>query len=255
MRAASFDPGRPNWAGGSACVLAAGAFLGLVGPFGSYAAGPASERLFYWTGMLAIGALVYGAAIRSILRLPLRPAATFACLGAVLAVLAAPFGWLVSLAATAFWPRIGPMSPLHWYAQVLVISAPFAVASALFARANSRRNADVAHPVPVDGLLGVSPRAVLCLRMEDHYVRVHTAEGSRLVLATLNQAIAALGGASGLRVHRSWWVAESAVVGVAADGRNLRLRLANGAVAPVARSCVYAVRQAGWIPADPATAE
>ena len=85
--------------------------------------------------------------------------------------------------------------------------------------------------------------------MEDHYVRVHTDAGSRLVLATLTQAIAALGRQPGLRVHRSWWVASQAVAGVAADGRKLRLRLANGISAPVARSAVAAVRQAGWLPA------
>ena len=61
------------------------------------------------------------------------------------------------------------------------------------------------------------------------------------------QAIAALGRTPGLRVHRSCWVAEKAVVGMRADGRNLRLSLANGLTAPVARSCVGAVREAGWL--------
>jgi DNA-binding LytR/AlgR family response regulator len=83
--------------------------------------------------------------------------------------------------------------------------------------------------------------------MEDHYVRVHTAAGSRLVLATLAQAIAALAGADGLQVHRSWWVARKAVVRAIADGRNLRLQLVNGATAPVSRSAVAAVRAKGWM--------
>ena len=83
--------------------------------------------------------------------------------------------------------------------------------------------------------------------MEDHYVRVHAHAGSRLVQATLSQAIAALGGREGLQVHRSWWVASRAVVRAEAHGRNLRLRLANGVVAPVARSAVPTVRAAGWI--------
>jgi len=78
-------------------------------------------------------------------------------------------------------------------------------------------------------------------------VRVHTAGGSRLVLATLSQAIAALGPTPGLRVHRSWWVAERAVRDAVADGRNLRLILVNGVSAPVARSSVAAVREAGWL--------
>jgi hypothetical protein len=84
------------------------------------------------------------------------------------------------------------------------------------------------------------------------YVRVHTARGSSMVLATFAQAIAALGGSPGLRVHRLWWVAEAAVAGVAADGRNLRLVLTNGLAAPVARASVAAVRQAVWLERRPA---
>jgi DNA-binding LytR/AlgR family response regulator len=83
--------------------------------------------------------------------------------------------------------------------------------------------------------------------MEDHYVRVHTASGSHLVLATFGQAQAALEGAPGLRVHRSWWVADRAVAAAERDGRNLRLVLANGLTAPVARSSVAEVRAKGWL--------
>jgi DNA-binding LytR/AlgR family response regulator len=86
--------------------------------------------------------------------------------------------------------------------------------------------------------------------MEDHYVRVHTASGSRLVLATLNQAMAALENADGMQVHRSWWVARKAVVSAVADGRNIRLQLVNGVMAPVARSAIAKVRAAGWMAAE-----
>ena len=82
-------------------------------------------------------------------------------------------------------------------------------------------------------------------------MRIHTAGGSRLVLATLAQAMAALGRAPGLRVHRSWWVADKAVAGAVAEGRNLRLVLVNGLSAPVARSAVAAVRAAGWLQRTP----
>ena len=96
-------------------------------------------------------------------------------------------------------------------------------------------------------MLGVRPSEVLCLSMEDHYVRVHTAGGSTLVLATLAQATAAMGDIAGMQVHRSWWVAEKAVAGAVAQGRNVRLRLINGVTAPVARTSVAAVRATGWL--------
>ena len=50
-------------------------------------------------------------------------------------------------------------------------------------------------------------------RRQDHTTSpsADTAGNSRLVLGTLNQAMAALGSADGLQVHRSWWVAKRAV--------------------------------------------
>lgn len=80
--------------------------------------------------------------------------------------------------------------------------------------------------------------------MEDHYVRVHTALGSRLVLTTLGQPMAALELSDGLQVHRSWWVARQAVMRAHRDGRKVRLELVNGVSAPVARSAVAIVREA-----------
>jgi DNA-binding LytR/AlgR family response regulator len=79
---------------------------------------------------------------------------------------------------------------------------------------------------------------IVALQAEDHYVRVHTALGSELLLMRLSDAIAELDGRPGLRVHRSWWVARTAVVGCEARGRKLGLRLTNGLLAPVARNAV-----------------
>ncbi|WP_312205390.1 LytTR family DNA-binding domain-containing protein [Brevundimonas sp.] len=71
-------------------------------------------------------------------------------------------------------------------------------------------------------------RSLVCLQMEDHYVRVHTDVGSELVLMPFFQAIAGLNGLEGLQTHRSWWVARAAVTGIVEDGRKLRLTLSNG---------------------------
>jgi DNA-binding LytR/AlgR family response regulator len=84
--------------------------------------------------------------------------------------------------------------------------------------------------------------------MEDHYVRIHTPTGSRLELMSMSQAIAALGGVEGRRVHRSWWVARAAVEAAEPDGRNWRLKLRGGLRAPVSRANVAPLRAAGWLP-------
>jgi hypothetical protein len=88
---------------------------------------------------------------------------------------------------------------------------------------------------------------IIALEMEDHYVRVHTALGSALVLMRLRDAMALVGEIEGMQVHRSWWVARHAVEDVLRDGRNVRLKLARGIEAPVARAQVATLREARWI--------
>jgi hypothetical protein len=227
-------------------ATAVGVFLGLVGPFGSYLNGPAGVRVAYWVASVWTGMVVFAMPVRLIVArgMPLIPSA----LGILtaLAVLAIPFAGLVAIAAPTVWPNLQGFTLWDWYGQVVVITTPLALGYGLIDRIRDLRPGATPIP-PAEGLLGAGPAEVLCLQMEDHYVRVHTAGGSRLVLATLAQAIAALKGAAGLQVHRSWWVAEKAVACAEADGRNLRLRLVNGITAPVARSSVAAVRAAGWL--------
>lgn len=243
--------GRPirlwrGWAADLGVATVVGVFLGFVGPFGSYLNGPLWIRVAYWLASVWLGSLVFGAPVRIILGRRWAPIPTgFAVVAAVL-LLALPFAGLVSVAAPAVWPNLTGFTLWDWYRQVIVITTPLSLAYAALARARESRAAPPAIP-PAEGLLGAAPAEVLCLSMEDHYVRVHTASGSRLVLATLAQAVAALKGAAGLQVHRSWWVAEKAVARAVADGRNLRLELVNGITAPVARTSVAAVRAAGWL--------
>ncbi len=106
-------------------------------------------------------------------------------------------------------------------------------------------------PPPANPLLDQLPADlgsdIIALEMEDHYLRVHTLLGSALVLMRLRDGIALLGDLEGMQVHRSWWVARTAVEEVVRDGRNIRLKLPRGLEAPVARANVAALRDARWI--------
>ena len=62
-------------------------------------------------------------------------------------------------------------------------------------------------------------RDLLALEMEDHYLRIHTALGSDLILLRLRDALAELGPSRGRQVHRSWWVAEGAIASAERDAR------------------------------------
>jgi hypothetical protein len=139
---------------------------------------------------------------------------------------------------------------LTWYLQVLVVSAPIAAVQLLLDRSR-----------PASGTHGkITPRTprlfarsrklhgkLLCLQMQDHYVSVHCASGTDLLLLRLRDAIEEADGLEGLQVHRSWWVARSAVAQVRREGSRLMLRLENGIDFPVSRSGVARLRAAGWL--------
>jgi DNA-binding LytR/AlgR family response regulator len=88
---------------------------------------------------------------------------------------------------------------------------------------------------------------LLCLQMEDHYVRAFTAIGSELILMRMADAARELENYDGLVVHRSFWVARNAVAGWTRDGKNLTLRLSNNKNIPVARDRQPRVKAAGWL--------
>lgn len=241
-----------DWAIDLALAGAAGAFLGVIGPFGSFFNGSAGIRVAYWVVAMWCATVVLGVVIRLAVALSLRwriPIFLAALGGMVVA--SVPLSMLVAWIARVFWPLIG-LTPLEWYGQCLVISTPFVLLHVAVRDFLARRRAATAGLPVTDAPVSQPPLSgdVLCLRMEDHYVRVHTAHGSRLVAGPFERVIAGLGAVEGMKVHRSWWVSRAAVVGVEVDGRNLKLRLSNDLRAPVSRASVAKLRAVGWLPTE-----
>lgn len=97
-------------------------------------------------------------------------------------------------------------------------------------------------PSPLVARLPAAVRGrIVCLEMEDHYVRVHTDRGSALVLLRLSDAIAEVCPARGQQVHRSWWVSDEAVEGFERVGRVGAVVLSNGVRAPVSQRYLRSV--------------
>lgn len=242
------------WAIELAACMAVGALLGLFGPFGSFLNDVLVVRVAYWVIILLLCGLAYGAAIRLIAppahhrRVPL-----WAWAPAMVLAVSLPLTFITRLVAMAFWPAIGErVTVVDWYGQTVLVSLAYVCLYAILPLVRiAPRTARP--PVATDGpeiLRHLPPRLgsdLLCLSMEDHYVRLHTQQGSVLVLMSLGQALKELGGLDGLQVHRSWWVARHAVESVVEEGRNLRLMLKGGIEAPVSRANVARLRAAGWI--------
>lgn len=252
-----------EWAKDVAIMAAVGVFMGIIGPFGSFNGGPVELRIAYWVANMLIGFVLIATAVRvsvamaSRLDLPI-----WFAIAVGVAVGALPLALLIGWFSAWFWPpdhgQVGHL--FERYGQSLVISEPLAfVYYASSGRGWDGAAAEAPRPIPSaappaasgERFLGRLPprlgRELICLQMEDHYVRAHTPKGSDLILIPLKDAIAELGDVEGLQVHRSWWVARRAVAEVLTSGRNLALRLTNGLEVPVSRASVAKLRAAGWL--------
>jgi hypothetical protein len=248
------------WARRFAYATATGAFLGLIGAFGTFEAAPAPARMIgwvvmLWTGMAIFPPLATVAVVLGAQRgLPFWLTIPFAvALGAVPMTVSATLVSNALIRANAYW---------NWpetYLQVLIVALPV-VGGYVAIRQRLRRGADAVAPAPEPArpppaaepaLLARLPaklgRDLICLQMEDHYVRAHTPLGSHLLLMRMGDAVSLLEGLEGMQVHRSWWVARKALTGHRTQNRRTILQLSNGLEAPVARSAAAAVREAGWL--------
>lgn len=163
--------------------------------------------------------------------------------------------WLAGGASAALGPAFARILPLT----LAIAAVLFALFFLLYARhaafAASAAAAAVPPPAALPGVAesalhrrlpaGFPPIMALCA--EDHYVRVIAERHSAMILMPLAKAVALLPHGAGIQVHRSWWVARSAVVRQRRLGRDLHLVLLTGQSVPVSRSRLAGLKAEGWI--------
>lgn len=236
--------------------LAVGVMLGLIGPFGTFEALSTMPRLAYWVAIVPLNWLLCDIAVRWVDGL-LPDSVPVRRVSVPLAGAAA-----VSVPATGVVALANGLSGIGWpeavgilYSQVLLLLGAISVTvyvmtdlSETAARpgpelpSSGRQALDLFRSRlsrPIEGTL-------LCLEMQDHYLKVHATGGTDMILCRMEDAARELEGL-GRRVHRSWWVADAARNGVERDGQRQVLVLINGARVPVGRTYRPALRAAGWI--------
>jgi hypothetical protein len=235
-------------------VFTAGCALtvSLLGPYGSYGA-PIEDRLVTSFAYGFIAGIWIWPLMRLLLRIGARaglPELFTIVTG--LAVLTLPIGLISQAIYGLLHPGSTGAEPVQLYLAVLAMVLPIGTAYLLVDRRLERAGAPIApDPKAPPKLFARLPahlgRDVVALQAEDHYVRVHTLAGSTLLLMRLADAIHELDGLDGLRVHRSWWVARSAVEAARPEGRRAALSLKGGLTVPVTRDAVPEIRRAGWL--------
>ncbi len=89
---------------------------------------------------------------------------------------------------------------------------------------------------------------VQMLKAEDHYLRVTTSKGTELIRCSLSAAIGELDDTDGKQVHRSFWVARNAILGVRRHGNSYRLVLRDDKTVPLSRRRYRDLSGEGWLP-------
>jgi hypothetical protein len=232
-------------------------WMGLLGPFGAYRAGPAQARVACYLSMSFVAVMLYGLTARLALEWGGRRGISPWLSGTIAVLVAsAPASLVAALIVPVFFPGAGRQtSPLEWYLQAVALNLPIVLAYVTVAtlvrrrdaRWNSHRQAspttERARPRLMARLSPSLAGELLAISAEDHYVRVHTEAGSQLVLMRFADAVAEVEDLSGVRAHRSWWVAQTAIVRVTTRGRHMELQLANGLAVPVARAAAPSLKR------------
>lgn len=244
-------------------MLAIGLLFGLIGPFGTYEM-PTGTRMAFWIGSSLIGYaifrpfLIVSRWVSETLGVPQIMSG-----GLALVIAALPLTFLIALffadfdAARALgWPRL---ASLYFQVWVLgfVINTIFVLTMTRAGQVPDAESPDaglaadsVLHPTESNdqpNRLPMTLGKIHALKGEDHYVRVIGEGGEQLVLMRLRDAIADLGSAEGVQVHRSWWVATAGVAKVTRAGRTAEIVLKNGTTVPVSREMVPKLRAMRWL--------
>ena len=88
---------------------------------------------------------------------------------------------------------------------------------------------------------------LIALEAQEHYLKIYTVLGEDMVMYRMRDAVSELRDWPGLRVHRSFWVAKSAVQEVEKTGRTFKLTLTNGLKVPVSQSYRGVIEQEGLV--------
>ena len=231
-------------------LVAIGLLMAVLGPYRSVDV-PPLRRTIYWLlaiiGGGAIGILI-DFAIRKRIRGFWR-----AVLG--VAILMTPpvtlFVW--TLNAGMLGQKVGPRGLLTLGWQVFVIAFLVMAMRALLWRRAIETRTVVMPPLPEAERafrmrLSAKRRGarLIAIEAEDHYVRIHTDQGSELLTMRFSDALMELGQVHGHQLHRSWWAAGDAIEEVRWQRRSGEARLAGGLTAPVSRIFAASLREAGW---------
>ena len=225
-------------------MVGVGMVLGMSGPFDTMALLSFGPRVVYWT-IVVVLTFVVGSFISTIGNIllhgkPLWMNVVFNAFTVGLSVTVVLI--ILNSIAFGFLPETRNDLLTHWM-YVTAISAVIETGSKLV-----RPPETVKHPPLLDRLPYAKRGALIALSAQDHYVGVHTARGTEMLLMRMSDAIKEAGPTVGLQIHRSHWVAMDQIANVRRINDRAEVVLSTGETRPISRGYMAAVRDAGLLP-------
>lgn len=216
-----------------------GALIGVMGPYESYGSmGLAARVAHFALCVTLIGAMVITASYYVARRFFQGFWPIWAALGIDI-LLASPGAAIIFGSLSIFAPDNLDeirLQDLLW--QNLIMLMAFRAISLLISWRRVREGSNIRstpagtpppHEIMMRMPFGLRDERILALSSEDHYIRVHTAQGEALILMTLTHAVALIG--DGFLVHRSHWIAREGIKSANATS----VKLITGLSVPISR--------------------
>ncbi len=209
----------------------------LSGPFGTLEALPNGFRLIYW-GSIVLTTNLLALWMHALIRT--RDYIAFSKISIVSIVFGLLVAGVVILISLSLLP---PIQRYPGHTELLSYSFPSATVifllSVLVIRSMFTPNKETIkkRPALLDRLKKHSnAQTILLLSAQDHYVEITTELGTELCLLRLSDAIAEVSPKDGFQIHRSHWVAKSAVVKLETKGSIGQAQLVDGRTLKVSQS-------------------
>lgn len=224
-----------------AILFGIGLFMAAIGAFDTNGAA-VGRRLTYWLGLMMIAGVTHNFfSVRvATTRFATGIWRTSIVLAAAMTILLTPVVWLFS--AVIFGAALSPTRLLALTPGVLVVNGALVALLGV----TQQRNPETANPIgptatipePIREMLPVPLRqsTIHAVQAEDHYIRIHTSDGSALIRMTMRNAIAALDPSFGFQTHRSWWVREASIRDICWKRGRATLQLDRDITVPVSRN-------------------
>ena len=215
--------------------------LVVSGPFGSYGSFNLPLRLVFWLSVIGIGVLI-SSGIRTYFTYHPRQFSQRAVLVLATAVVCLVVSPPLYLLTTTVFDNLGSgVSRFFEIAALVAVVSAGGTALRQAVAPEARIAAPPADPADQEAMLmrRLEPcqrGALLAISVRDHYVDIHTSNGTGSLLMRFGDAVAEAVPVEGAQVHRSHWVAWAAVVGVDVEGAKVFLQLSHGARVPVSKN-------------------